>query len=323
MKHGVLLLPETLAAAWTPRTSPNGQVLPHGLGWFTGTYGGERIVWQFGVGENASSALMVTMPDRAHDLHPAGEQHRSGGTGADVRQSARGFTVLAGVAHVGCGIAAGEAAVCGWTGGCAAAGRAGECGCRVALQAVPGLQLRAVDDAGRRPRACGGLPVDPEVESQSSNVTFGAAVALLGDVFGIEGEWTQAPGFFQARDQELVASSSAQTFTGSLIVAMPRRIAQYTLRPYFVGGGGVLRLRSVDGRAPGVGACLRSMRRLRPSIVGGGVNGFFNERVGVGWDLRYFRSVGGEVTRDPNVTIDGLAKQLSFWRANMALVLRY
>ena len=60
-----------------------------------------------------------------------------------------------------------------------------------------------------------GLPVDPEVESQSSNVTFGAAVALLGDVFGIEGEWTQAPGFFQTRDQELVASSSAQTFTGS------------------------------------------------------------------------------------------------------------
>ena len=29
--------------------------------------------------------------------------------------------------------------------------------------------------------------------------------------------------------------------------------------------------------------------------MGGGVNGFFNERVGVGWDLRYFRSVGGEI----------------------------
>ena len=61
---GALLLPETLAAAWTPLTAPSGQALPHGLGWFTGTYSGERIVWQFGVGENASSALMVTMPDR-------------------------------------------------------------------------------------------------------------------------------------------------------------------------------------------------------------------------------------------------------------------
>jgi CubicO group peptidase (beta-lactamase class C family) len=61
---GQLLLSETLAAAWTPATAANGEALPHGLGWFTGTYSGERIVWQFGVGENASSALIVTMPDR-------------------------------------------------------------------------------------------------------------------------------------------------------------------------------------------------------------------------------------------------------------------
>lgn len=59
MKDGVLLLPATLAEAWTPAAGA-----PHGLGWFAGTYSGERIVWQFGVGENASSSLMVTMPDR-------------------------------------------------------------------------------------------------------------------------------------------------------------------------------------------------------------------------------------------------------------------
>jgi hypothetical protein len=175
--------------------------------------------------------------------------------------------------------------------------------------------------AGDLERAAG-QPLGPDVESQSSNVAFGAAVALLGDVFGVEGEWMLAPGFFQARDQELVASSSAQTFTGSLIIALPRRIAQYTLRPYFVGGAGVMRLRSVDGRAP-VSGLFAIQETLAAIDVGGGANGFFNERVGVGWDLRYFRSVGGEVTGDPNVTIDGLAKQLSFWRANMALVLRY
>ena len=58
------LLPETLAAAWTAPTAGNGEALPHGLGWFTGSYNGERIVWQFGMGENASSGLIVTMPDR-------------------------------------------------------------------------------------------------------------------------------------------------------------------------------------------------------------------------------------------------------------------
>jgi CubicO group peptidase (beta-lactamase class C family) len=64
IKKGLLLLPETLGAAWTPAAGANGQPLPHGLGWFAGTYGGERIVWQFGVSENAASALFVTMPGR-------------------------------------------------------------------------------------------------------------------------------------------------------------------------------------------------------------------------------------------------------------------
>ena len=166
-----------------------------------------------------------------------------------------------------------------------------------------------------------GLPLGPDVESQSSNVAFGLGVALLGDVFGVEGEWSQSPGFFQARDQELVASSSAQTFTGSVIVAMPRRIAQYSLRPYFVGGAGVMRLRSVDGRPP-VSGLFSINETLAAMNVGGGATGFFNERVGVAWDLRYFRSISGD-SADPAVTIDGLAAKLSFWRANIALVLRY
>jgi CubicO group peptidase (beta-lactamase class C family) len=57
------LLPETLEAAWTP-AAVNGQALPHALGWFSGFYSGERIVWQFGISENAGSALMLTLPGR-------------------------------------------------------------------------------------------------------------------------------------------------------------------------------------------------------------------------------------------------------------------
>jgi CubicO group peptidase (beta-lactamase class C family) len=64
LKDGLLLLPETLSAAWTAAAGPGGEALPHGIGWFSGTYSDERIVWQFGVGENASSGLIVTMPDR-------------------------------------------------------------------------------------------------------------------------------------------------------------------------------------------------------------------------------------------------------------------
>lgn len=164
-------------------------------------------------------------------------------------------------------------------------------------------------------------PIELEIESGSSNIAFGVGVVLLGEVFGVEADWANAPGFFQARDQDKLQSSGAQTFTGSLVVAVPRGIAQYSLRPYLVAGAGVMRLRAETAQVGG--SELFPIRETLAAIdLGGGATGFFNERVGVAWDLRYIRSVAGE-SGDPLVTIDGLAKQLSFWRANMALVLRY
>ena len=64
LKKGVLLRAETLALAWTPPLGGDGQPLPHGLGWFAQSYAGEKVVWQFGVGPNASSALVVSVPAR-------------------------------------------------------------------------------------------------------------------------------------------------------------------------------------------------------------------------------------------------------------------
>jgi CubicO group peptidase (beta-lactamase class C family) len=58
------LRPETLAVAWTPQLDRNGQRLPHGLGWFVQNYNGERVVWQFGVSDNASSSMVITVPGR-------------------------------------------------------------------------------------------------------------------------------------------------------------------------------------------------------------------------------------------------------------------
>jgi CubicO group peptidase (beta-lactamase class C family) len=59
LKRGQLLLPATIADAWTPAGGG-----PHGLGWFAQTYNGEKFVWQFGIGDNASSALLITQPSR-------------------------------------------------------------------------------------------------------------------------------------------------------------------------------------------------------------------------------------------------------------------
>jgi CubicO group peptidase (beta-lactamase class C family) len=68
LKKGVLLRSDSLAAAWTPPLDANGQRLPHGFGWFVQTYNGERIVWQFGVSDNVSSSLIVTVPGRGMTL---------------------------------------------------------------------------------------------------------------------------------------------------------------------------------------------------------------------------------------------------------------
>ncbi len=64
LREGVLLQPETLAAAWRAPLDRAGRPLPHGLGWFVQAYNGEPIVWQFGVAESASSSIVVTVPGR-------------------------------------------------------------------------------------------------------------------------------------------------------------------------------------------------------------------------------------------------------------------
>ena len=64
LRNGILLLDETLALAWGPPVGHDGQPLPHGLGWFVQTYNGEPVVWQFGVGDNASSSLVAIAPKR-------------------------------------------------------------------------------------------------------------------------------------------------------------------------------------------------------------------------------------------------------------------
>jgi hypothetical protein len=94
---------------------------------------------------------------------------------------------------------------------------------------------------------------------------------------------------------------------------MPKRMAEYTLRPYFVGGMGLMHVQ-VEGR---LGALPLSISL--PAIdFGGGVTGFLNDRVGLSWEVRHFRSIGGDTQGNSFVP-----ERLSFWRATMAVAIRY
>jgi CubicO group peptidase (beta-lactamase class C family) len=104
-KNGVLLYTDTLAAAWQAPVGADNQRLPHGLGWFVQTYNGEPVVWQFGVSENASSSLMVTLPARGLTLillaNSSGLVKTSALAAGDLTVSPFGWLFLGLFAHPG------------------------------------------------------------------------------------------------------------------------------------------------------------------------------------------------------------------------------
>ena len=160
--------------------------------------------------------------------------------------------------------------------------------------------------------------VDLEEASGHPNLAVGIGGVLLGDVIGVEVDLGRAPGFFQYGDRPLplVVKSSATTLTGNVVVALPRRIAEFTLRPYFAGGAGLMHVRIDDFLG------VFNVATTLPAMdVGGGVTGFLTNWLGVNWDVRYFRSMGGPDERRAGISLG--PEQLSFWRANMGLAIRY
>jgi hypothetical protein len=155
--------------------------------------------------------------------------------------------------------------------------------------------------------------VDPEEAVGKANPVVGATGVWLGDVLGIDGDLGLSPGFFESGGQDKVASSRVTTLTGNVVVAVPKRMVEYTLRPYFVGGLGLMHVQS-EGR---LGA-LPVSSTLPAMDLGGGVTGFLSDRVGLSWEVRRFQSFNGQTrgtTFDP--------EHLAFWRLNMAVVIRY
>jgi hypothetical protein len=145
-----------------------------------------------------------------------------------------------------------------------------------------------------------------------AHASLGGNALWLGEILGIEADFGHTPRFFQGTDAPHVIDSGVTTVTGNVVVAMPRRLAQYTLRPYVVGGAGLMHIRyDLEGG-------LQTLSNLQAMDLGAGVTGFLTRRVGVSWDVRYFRSI--DRTREFGQSID--SEHLTFWRASMALAIR-
>jgi len=155
----------------------------------------------------------------------------------------------------------------------------------------------------------------PADDSIGKNLVLGASAVFISEIFGIEADVADVPGFFESDASALVIDSRVTTFTGNLVIAAPHRMTEYSLRPYLVAGGGLMRIRTTTSLN------LFDVSSFLPAFdVGAGVVGFLSNRVGVGWEVRRFQNIGG---RSNTAGLTFGPEDLSFWRATMLVAIRY
>ena len=152
-------------------------------------------------------------------------------------------------------------------------------------------------------------------DSVGKNLVIGASAVFIGEIFGVEADVGDVPGFFESDKSALVIGSRVTTVTGNFVIAAPHKMTEYSLRPYVVAGGGLMRVRTTTSLN------LFDVSSFLPAFdVGAGVVGFLTNRVGVCWDVRRFQNIGGK-SNTAGLTFG--PEDLSFWRATMSVAFRY
>jgi hypothetical protein len=146
--------------------------------------------------------------------------------------------------------------------------------------------------------------------------TFGASFGWLSDsIIGVEASASHTPHFFEGGSGSLVLTSGVSTVTGSVIAAVPQSITGYSLRPYLLGGVGLLHVARRD---------IAQLETLDSNLLalnlGGGAIGMLNTRTGVDFEVRHFRNLSPDAS---STTTSGQSTRISFWRFTVGVVIRY
>jgi hypothetical protein len=155
--------------------------------------------------------------------------------------------------------------------------------------------------------------VDLEQSAEVTKVLWGGSAGFLGSgILGIEADFAYGPRFFE-RTNDLVLQSSLITLMGNIIIAVPLRVTRDSLRPYVVGGVGLLRPRIQD-----ILGVFDPNSNLLGLNVGGGAIGPVGNRTSIRFELRRFSNLTeGEPGQGFGPT------RLSFWRADVGVTIRY
>jgi len=150
---------------------------------------------------------------------------------------------------------------------------------------------------------------------------YGVSVTGMGKgIIGGEIDFGYSPNFFETGNTNadgftFTNDSNVTTLTGNLIVGVPVGGHGAQIRPYAVGGVGLIRSNVQDA----AGLFDVNTKNDFGFDVGAGVMGFFSQNVGLRGDVRYFRGYRG--TSD-NTT--GLALgNFSYWRTSVGVAFKF
>lgn len=145
-------------------------------------------------------------------------------------------------------------------------------------------------------------------------LNWGASLTGGGPV-GFEVDFSYSPNFFGVSDTSsginFTGDGNVTTLTGNLRIGA----SAGPVRPYVVGGGGLIRSK-VDDPAQFFSNPSTSDFGID---LGGGVIGFFSDNVGIRGDLRYFRSLQN---KDVN-GVDLALGDFRFWRGTVGITFKF
>ncbi|HTL44977.1 MAG TPA: outer membrane beta-barrel protein [Vicinamibacterales bacterium] len=153
-------------------------------------------------------------------------------------------------------------------------------------------------------------------------IDYGVSVAQMGaGIIGWEADFGYSPNFFETGTAsnnafDFTNDSNVTTLTGNVIVGAPLGGHGGSIRPYAVGGVGLIRTNVQD--AAGFFQDVTSKNDFGFDI-GAGVMGYFAQNVGIRGDVRYFRSFNGS---SDNVTGLGLSN-FHFWRGSVGVSFKF
>jgi len=155
--------------------------------------------------------------------------------------------------------------------------------------------------------------LDDEVERR---VDFGATIGWLGEKnIGFEVDFGFSPNFFQETAGDVnfeFGDSNVTTLMGNLLIGAS---GGEGVRPYASGGFGLIRSH-IDA-----GSFFDALDTNDfGTNIGGGLQGYFNDSVGIRGDIRYFRSLEDN---EPDDEFDVALGSFSFWRGTVGLVFRF